>query len=238
MRPTVNGLHRTGPMTQLAEPLISRRTLLLGTLGLWFGVLVAACTGRNPSALSSPSASASASSSSLATPACVVTPAQTEGPYFVDERLNRSDITTDPNGSEAFLWRGTNANNSLSVNGGQVGVAVSNGIATTVKTFSQTAGAVRMGTNVTATASTWKCPASRRCPTRCAASPASALSSSAAPDGTTQPRGGLSVDWPRVQDTRNRRHRVHRVARGASARGARRRPPAHGPRGLAHRGAR
>jgi len=101
MRPAVNGIHRTGAMTQLAEPLISRRTLLLGTLGLWFGVLVAACTGRNPSALSSPSASASASSSSLATPACVVTPAETEGPYFVDERLNRSDITTDPSNGSA-----------------------------------------------------------------------------------------------------------------------------------------
>lgn len=30
------------------------------------------------------------------TPACVVTPALTEGPYFVDEKLNRSDIRTDP----------------------------------------------------------------------------------------------------------------------------------------------
>lgn len=29
-------------------------------------------------------------------PACVVTPEQTEGPYFVDERLNRSDIRVDP----------------------------------------------------------------------------------------------------------------------------------------------
>lgn len=27
---------------------------------------------------------------------CVVRPAQTEGPFFVDERLNRSDIRTDP----------------------------------------------------------------------------------------------------------------------------------------------
>jgi protocatechuate 3,4-dioxygenase beta subunit len=29
-------------------------------------------------------------------PACVVTPAQTEGPYFVDEKLNRADIRPDP----------------------------------------------------------------------------------------------------------------------------------------------
>jgi protocatechuate 3,4-dioxygenase beta subunit len=30
------------------------------------------------------------------TPACVVSPQQTEGPYFVDEKLNRSDIRFDP----------------------------------------------------------------------------------------------------------------------------------------------
>lgn len=27
---------------------------------------------------------------------CVLNPAKTEGPYFVDEKLNRSDIRTDP----------------------------------------------------------------------------------------------------------------------------------------------
>jgi protocatechuate 3,4-dioxygenase beta subunit len=31
-----------------------------------------------------------------AMPSCVITPEQTEGPYFVDERLHRSDIRTDP----------------------------------------------------------------------------------------------------------------------------------------------
>ena len=29
-------------------------------------------------------------------PMCVLSPAQTEGPYFIDERLNRSDIRSDP----------------------------------------------------------------------------------------------------------------------------------------------
>jgi protocatechuate 3,4-dioxygenase beta subunit len=29
-------------------------------------------------------------------PACIASPEQTEGPYFVDERLNRSDIRSDP----------------------------------------------------------------------------------------------------------------------------------------------
>jgi len=34
------------------------------------------------------------------TPACVVRPQQTEGPYFVDEKLNRTDIRTDPGSGE------------------------------------------------------------------------------------------------------------------------------------------
>ncbi|MBD2103052.1 intradiol ring-cleavage dioxygenase [Leptolyngbya sp. FACHB-261] len=34
--------------------------------------------------------------SSAALPGCVVRPQQTEGPYFVDERLNRSDIRSEP----------------------------------------------------------------------------------------------------------------------------------------------
>ena len=33
-------------------------------------------------------------------PACVFRPEQTEGPYFVDERLNRSDIRSDPTTGE------------------------------------------------------------------------------------------------------------------------------------------
>jgi hypothetical protein len=31
---------------------------------------------------------------------CVMTPAKTEGPYFVDERLNRPDIRSDPTSGE------------------------------------------------------------------------------------------------------------------------------------------
>lgn len=40
--------------------------------------------------------SASARSSDSKLPACIVTPKQTEGPFFVDQRLNRSDIRVDP----------------------------------------------------------------------------------------------------------------------------------------------
>ena len=40
--------------------------------------------------------SASARSKDGTLPACIVTPKQTEGPFFVDERLKRSDIRADP----------------------------------------------------------------------------------------------------------------------------------------------
>ena len=44
-------------------------------------------------AFASPEEAAAASGTGLA---CVLSPAKTEGPYFVDEKLNRSDIRTDP----------------------------------------------------------------------------------------------------------------------------------------------
>ena len=46
-------------------------------------------------------ATAAATESTVALPACIVRPAQTEGPYFVDEMLNRSDIRSDPSGAAA-----------------------------------------------------------------------------------------------------------------------------------------
>lgn len=39
---------------------------------------------------------ASLSATATALPACVVRPELTEGPYFVDEMLNRSDVRSDP----------------------------------------------------------------------------------------------------------------------------------------------
>jgi protocatechuate 3,4-dioxygenase beta subunit len=75
-------------MSQKTESvlLVSRRRalVLLGTAG---AVIFAA---------RSKAYYASAGSSSGKLPACVVTPKQTEGPFFVDERLNRSDIRVDP----------------------------------------------------------------------------------------------------------------------------------------------
>ena len=82
--------------------ILSRREVL-GLLGAT--ALAAACA---PTALGTPSQSAATIATSAATPAgtsastaaalpsCIVRPALTEGPYFVDEKLNRSDIRTDP----------------------------------------------------------------------------------------------------------------------------------------------
>jgi len=89
---------------------ISRRQALLSALGLAATAVVAACTGKSPiSAASSaaptptalPSVSPTATPEAAPVPSCVVTPAETEGPYFVDEKLNRSDIRADASGANA-----------------------------------------------------------------------------------------------------------------------------------------
>jgi len=79
------------------------RREVLALLGGSGAVLFAACA---PGVLASPSpttavqptnATATAAASSATTlPSCIVRPAVTEGPYFVDEKLNRSDIRSDP----------------------------------------------------------------------------------------------------------------------------------------------
>src|SRR5438477_2319988 len=93
---------QAGRMTSPFDSLTSRRALLLATLGGGLAAFLAACTGRSASqASSTPSpqsapAAVSPTPASIATPACVVTPTETEGPYFVDEGLNRAEIATDP----------------------------------------------------------------------------------------------------------------------------------------------
>lgn len=85
-------------------PRISRRAALR-TWGVRVAplMLLVACTG--PSSLVGRAEAASAQSRTTTAgqgstvqqslPACVLTPQQTEGPYFVDERMNRSDIRPD-----------------------------------------------------------------------------------------------------------------------------------------------
>ncbi len=77
---------------------LSRRSALkvLGVTGLSF---LAACVAGSPGKFLTPTA-AQPSSTPAAVPgtglACIARPALTEGPYYVNEPLNRSDIRSDP----------------------------------------------------------------------------------------------------------------------------------------------
>lgn len=95
---------------------ITRRQALgiLGVAGVAGLGLITGCGDDDDSATSTPTrtsggtgtanATAIATAVATATPApataaditCIVTPEETEGPYFVDEMLNRSDIRSDP----------------------------------------------------------------------------------------------------------------------------------------------
>lgn len=70
----------------------SRRELLR-LLG-WGSAVCLAADGAHP--LWSAAPAFGQPTAGRAVPACVVRPEQTEGPYFVDEKLNRSDIRADP----------------------------------------------------------------------------------------------------------------------------------------------
>lgn len=106
---------------------ILRRREVLALLGGSGAALLAACTtgalaspapsaGRAstlaPSA-GAPAASTAGVSTAVALPSCVVRPALTEGPYFVDEKLNRADIRSEP--ASGALKQGTPLSLSFNV---------------------------------------------------------------------------------------------------------------------------
>lgn len=97
---------------------LTRREILklLGTAGAASGAILTGCDVRpadteqvsgaatlasdTVAATEPATAAATAAADTGAIPECVVRPALTGGPYFVDERLNRSDIRTDPSTGE------------------------------------------------------------------------------------------------------------------------------------------
>jgi protocatechuate 3,4-dioxygenase beta subunit len=103
--------------------LLSRREMLalLGVASVGAAALAAGCSsdsdgsptatsGARAQAPTAPGAtpdatSAGSAAATQAAPSCVVKPALTEGPYFVDEKLNRSDIRSDP--SDGSVKAGT-----------------------------------------------------------------------------------------------------------------------------------
>ncbi|MEA2677000.1 MAG: hypothetical protein QOJ81_1141 [Chloroflexota bacterium] len=82
---------------------VMTRREVLSLLGVGAaGVVVVACAPSvlpslipSTSPTTAPTGIPSATPTSVAIPSCVVRPEQTEGPYFVDERLNRADIRAD-----------------------------------------------------------------------------------------------------------------------------------------------
>jgi len=84
--------------------ILTRREVLT-LLGAASTAMLAGCAPGQSTSTSIPSPSSVpaqtlSGAGTVAVPACVVRPEQTEGPYFVDEKLNRSDIRPDPsNGS-------------------------------------------------------------------------------------------------------------------------------------------
>src|SRR4051812_29276698 len=72
--------------------LLTRRQTL-GAAGLAGAAIV---VGRGPLRLGLPGAGGP---ERAAAASCVLTPAKTDGPYFVDELLNRSDIRSNSDGS-------------------------------------------------------------------------------------------------------------------------------------------
>jgi len=78
--------------------MISRREILRASLAAAATAFIAACKGKTRIAtpISPTPTTGAPTSTNTAIPSCVVKPQVTEGPYFVDERLNRSDIRTDP----------------------------------------------------------------------------------------------------------------------------------------------
>jgi protocatechuate 3,4-dioxygenase beta subunit len=87
--------------------ILSRREVLT-LLGGSSAMLLAACAPGGALASPTPSGTAAATSAATATsaptaaatvatlPSCIVRPALTEGPYFVDAKLDRTDIRSDP----------------------------------------------------------------------------------------------------------------------------------------------
>lgn len=81
---------------QLRGSVLTRRETL-ALLGLSGVALLTGCRGSRTRMAADTTASSSTSTVAAAGPSmCVVRPELTEGPYFVDEMLNRSDIRGDP----------------------------------------------------------------------------------------------------------------------------------------------
>jgi protocatechuate 3,4-dioxygenase beta subunit len=78
-----------------AVQLLSRREMLT-LLGAGTAAIFLGCKRLRRSGEPTTSLASLGTADAATMPSCVVRPEQTEGPYFIDEKLNRSDIRSDP----------------------------------------------------------------------------------------------------------------------------------------------
>jgi len=78
-----------------AVQLLSRREVLT-FLGIGTAAVFLGCRRVKRSGTPTTSLASLATADAAVIPACIARPEQTEGPYFIDEKLNRSDIRSDP----------------------------------------------------------------------------------------------------------------------------------------------
>lgn len=76
-------------------PMFKRRKVL-GFIGGTVAVSLVGCFRGQSASVELTGTSTLLKTTTTTTPSCTVRPQQTEGPYFVDEKLNRSDIRLDP----------------------------------------------------------------------------------------------------------------------------------------------
>lgn len=75
---------------------ILTRREMLGFIGGTTAVSLIGCLRGHSASVVLTNSLSQVPTSTVATPSCTVRPEQTQGPYFVDEKLNRSDIRFDP----------------------------------------------------------------------------------------------------------------------------------------------
>jgi protocatechuate 3,4-dioxygenase beta subunit len=75
---------------------LSRRAMLYFTGATVVTALMGSSPEQSDSGESTSASTQRLTRTAATTPSCVVRPQQTEGPYFVDEQLDRSDIRSDP----------------------------------------------------------------------------------------------------------------------------------------------
>jgi protocatechuate 3,4-dioxygenase beta subunit len=84
-------------MKKIPVASIFKRREVLGFIGGTVAVSLAGCfRGQSASLEQTDTSTQTPTETTITTPSCIVKPQQTEGPYFVDEKLNRSDIRSDP----------------------------------------------------------------------------------------------------------------------------------------------